>query len=226
MMTPRQRAAELALALAALFLALRLNYDSGLLAEANGRAAHVSNDLLWRCLPVLDTHLVFVWGFALFLAWLGFSALMWERRRCAYIAWSYALLTAVRSFFIILTPMRLPAEAAPIERDVLYAAVGKYFTFRCDLFFSAHTAMPFLAFLLFRGRRLKLSFLAFSLLLASAVLLGRLHYSIDVFAAFFITYALHKAEARFFQPAYCALRDRWFAGAAQPRLRQLERPGR
>lgn len=208
MMTPRQRVAELAAALGALTAALEANYHAGLLAEANGRNAHVSADLLWRWLPVWDTHLVFVWGFALFMAWLWIAALVWERRRCAYIAWSYALLTAVRSFFIILTPMRLPANAAPVERDFLYAAVGRFFTFRYDLFFSAHTAMPFLAFLLFRGRRLKLSFLFFSLLLASAVLLGRLHYSIDVFAAFFITYALHKAEARFFQPWYCRLRDR------------------
>jgi hypothetical protein len=78
-----------------------------------------------------------------------------------------------------------------------------------DLFFSAHTALPYLAFLLVRGTWIRLSFLLISLLLASAVLLGRLHYSIDVFAAFFITYALHKAEVRWFQPAYAAWRRRW-----------------
>lgn len=211
-----ERRAELAVALLALAGSLRLSYAAGLMAERRGRHAPVSPDLLWRWLPVWDTHTAFIWGFAAFLAWLFAAGLLFERRRCAYIAWSYALLTALRSFFIVLTPLSLPPDAAPLQGDALYAWIGHYLTFRYDLFFSAHTALPFLAFLVFRRPLVRLSFLAFSLGLALTVLLGRLHYSIDVFAAFFITYALHRAEARWFQPAYCALRDdaleRW-AGA-------------
>lgn len=206
-LSPAERWGELGLALLALAASLRLSYSAGLMAEAGGRRAPVSPDLLWRWLPVWDTHSLFTWGFAAFLAWLLAAGVLFERRRCAYIAWSYALLTAVRSFFIVLTPMSLPPEAAPMHGDALYAAIGHYLTFKYDLFFSAHTALPFLAFLVFRRTAVRLSFLLFSVVLALTVLLGRLHYSIDVFAAFFITYALHRAEARWFQPAYCALRD-------------------
>ena len=206
-MSPLERAGELALALSALAGSLRLSYAAGLAANEAGRHAAVAPDRVWSCLPVCDTRAVFIWGFAAFLLWLVAASLLFERRRCAYIAWSYALLTAVRSFFILLTPMSLPPEATRLEGDALYSWIGHYLTFKYDLFFSAHTALPFLAFLVFRRPLVRLSFLAFALTLALTVLLGRLHYSIDVFSAFFIVYALHLAEARWFQPVYCAWRD-------------------
>ena len=49
---------------------------------------------------------------------------------------------------------------------------------------------------------MSLSFLAISILMAATVLIGRFHYSIDVFAAFFITYAIHKLEAHHIQYVY------------------------
>jgi hypothetical protein len=89
--------------------------------------------------------------------------------------------------------MKLSAQALPVEGDPLFNAVGRFFTFRHDLFFSCHTAVPFLGFLLFRDRWARAVSLSLSLLLAAAVLLARQHYSIDVFGAYFITYALYSA---------------------------------
>lgn len=66
------------------------------------------------------------------------------------------------------------------------------FTFGGDLFFSGHTGAPFLLALMFwKDPRLRLTFLAATALFGAAVLLGHLHYSIDVFAAFFISYGIH-----------------------------------
>jgi hypothetical protein len=213
--SPGKRVAEFMISMAALAGALRLSFIAGNFAEANAVYAHPEPDLLWRWLPVVDTHVVFVWGFGAFLAWLIIVSLWRERRRAAYIAWSYALLIALRSFFIILTPMHLPPEAVSVDQGFLFEKFGKFLTFRHDLFFSAHTAMPYLAFLILRGPKIRASFMAFSVVLACAVLLGRLHYSIDVFGAYFITYALHRAEARWFQPAYGVWRRKWFETAAQ-----------
>lgn len=203
------RAAEFGVSLAALGAALVLNYVAGKAAQAAGLLAHSGPDLLWRWLPLVDTSLVFVWGFAAFVGWLVAVTLWRERRRAAYIAWSYALLIMVRSFFIVLTPMRLPPEAIRVDGGMLFDHVGRYLTFEHDLFFSSHTALPYLAFLILRGPWIRFSFLFLSVLLALAVLLGRLHYSIDVFGAYFITYAVHKAEVRWFQPAYAKWRRRF-----------------
>ncbi len=187
---------------AALAAALMINRSAGKMADAAGEAASTSPDLLLRWLPHWDTSVLFIYGFALFLLWLIYAGIRYERRRVPRILWAYAVLVAVRSFFIILTPMHTPPDQAVVIGDPLFAVFGQLLTFKHDLFFSSHTAMPFLAFLLFRGHWVRLSFLAISLVLGAAVLIGHFHYSIDVFGAVFITYALHALEARKIQYVY------------------------
>lgn len=182
-----------ALGLAALAVSLVLNYYLGMLSHAQGAQAHPSPDLLFRYLPLWDMRFFYVWGFGFFIALAVAAALLLERPRLGKLAWGFALLIAVRAVFIVLTPMRLPYEALPITGYAIYDAVGTKLTFEHDLFFSSHTAMPFLAYLLYRDKRLKAVFLGLSVLMAATVLLSRLHYSIDVFAAYFITYALRHA---------------------------------
>ena len=117
----------------------------------------------------------------------------------SYIVWSYAFLITVRSFFIILTPMQTPPEALLITNDWLYDNVGRYLTFQNDLFFSSHTALPYMGYLLFKERGVRFAFMALSVLLAVTVLCTRLHYSIDVAAAYFITYAVYRFEINWFK---------------------------
>ena len=171
----------------ALAAAMVVNQFAGRLADANGDAANTSPDLLLAWLPHWDTSILFIYGFTFLLLWLIYASIRYERRRIPRILWAYAILIVVRSFFIILTPMRTPPDHAVVAGDPLFAIFGRFLTFKHDLFFSSHTATPFLAFLLFRGPWVRLSFLAISLLMGATVLIGRFHYSIDVFAAFFIT---------------------------------------
>ncbi|MDD5304997.1 MAG: phosphatase PAP2-related protein [Elusimicrobia bacterium] len=186
----------------ALAAALVVNQFAGRMADAAGENAYTSPDLLLGWLPHWDTSVLFIYGFTFLLAWLFYAGFRYERRRAPRILWAYAVLVVVRSFFIILTPMRTPPDHAVVAGDPLFAIFGRFLTFKHDLFFSSHTATPFLAFLLFRGPWVRLSFLAISLLMAATVLIGRFHYSIDVFAAFFITYAVHKLEAHKIQRVY------------------------
>lgn len=61
------------------------------------------------------------------------------------------------------------------------------------MFFSGHTAIPFLGFLVFYEDKFMRYFcLAASVLMGATSLLTHQHYSIDVFSAFFITYATFK----------------------------------
>ena len=60
--------------------------------------------------------------------------------------------------------------------------------FKNALFFSGHTAVPFLGFLLFRKEKIGIFFLIATIVMALTVLFMHVHYSIDVFAALFITW--------------------------------------
>ena len=74
------------------------------------------------------------------------------------------------------------------------------FFYKNDLFFSAHTGIPFLAFLLFNkdNKWISYFFLISSFIMALTVLFMHVHYSIDVFAAYFITYSIYKVTDSIF----------------------------
>jgi len=72
-----------------------------------------------------------------------------------------------------------------------------------DMFFSGHTGMPFLLALMFWEDKLaRYISLTASCIFGAAVLFGHLHYSIDVFAAFFITYTIFQIAQKFFPEDY------------------------
>lgn len=215
----RLELAEHAGGISALWLSLLANYYAGRWASEMGSQSVQAEDLLLRVLPVVDARFLFTWGFGAFLAAVVSLTLWRERERMPWIAWSFALLILVRSACIVLTPLRSPDGALWVDGDWLYEGLGRYLTFKHDLFFSSHTASPFMAFLLFRDRRIKLAFLAFSLTLALTVLLARMHYSIDVAAAFAFTYAIHHANRRFLRAPYRAWRRKWLGeGAGRARV--------
>ena len=189
--------------------AMYLNYYAGKYADKAGEMASTSPDIVLSFLPVVDMRFFFVWGFAFFLAFAIIVGIWKEWRRAAYILWMYCLVIAARSFFIVLTPMKMPIDALPLQGEWLYEVFGRYMTFRHDLFFSSHTAFPYLGFLLFRTRWAQWVFLLLSFLLAASVLLCRYHYSIDVAAAYFITYAIYRLEKRYFRARYRGWRRRW-----------------
>lgn len=176
-------------ALAALAGAVGLHYGACRLAERLGDQACPSPDLLLGILPVLDLRFLYLWGPPAFVAFLVVVAVWRERPRLAYLARMVAGLILAKSVLMVLTPMRIPAGALPVEGTFFYDTLGRFFTVRNDLFFSLHTALPFLGCLLLSDSWARGACLAFSLAMAATVLLSRMHYSVDVAAAYFVTYA-------------------------------------
>jgi membrane-associated phospholipid phosphatase len=83
----------------------------------------------------------------------------------------------------------------------------RYVSSGADLFFSGHTGLPFLMSLLFwENKKLRYIFLFCSVAAAVAVILGHLHYTIDVFSAFFITYGVFHISQRIFKRDYSLFR--------------------
>jgi membrane-associated phospholipid phosphatase len=78
---------------------------------------------------------------------------------------------------------------------VEFFGTGK--TLTKDLFFSGHTATLFILFLVSKKKIIKTVFLISTIAVAISVLLQHVHYTIDVFAAVFFTYACYKLIYKF-----------------------------
>jgi hypothetical protein len=122
-----------------------------------------------------------------------------EPKRAPFVIKSVALFIVIRATFITLTRLGPSPITTPINPNNLMSQLimGK------DFFFSGHTGLPFLLSLIFWDHKLARGLtLAASLIFGLAVLLGHLHYSIDVFSAFFISYSIYHLARYFFATDY------------------------
>jgi hypothetical protein len=145
----------------------------------------VVTDIILDHIPVLDIDLIFSYGLLLVLATIFAYVAFYKVKDFHRITFQLSILVLVRSFFITLTHLGMPAHAIAVTDAPQFLQILNYHN---DLFFSGHTAIPFMAFLVFKGEKIRFFFLAMTLILAATVLFMHVHYSIDVFSAFFITY--------------------------------------
>ncbi|MDD5721127.1 MAG: phosphatase PAP2-related protein [Candidatus Pacebacteria bacterium] len=156
----------------------------------NRSASSSVTDIILSNTRVYDVSVIFVWGAILLVAIGAFIALN-KPNRAPFLMKSIAVFTFIRSVFISLThispfPTRVVIDSPFFNREVF----NGIFTGN-DLFFSGHTGIPFLLALIFwEDEMLRFIFLAFSVMFAIVVLLGHLHYSIDVLSAYFITFSI------------------------------------
>lgn len=161
---------------------------------ATEHASSPVTDLILSNTPKLNVDLLFVYGtfFGVIVAVLLCFA---HPKRLPYALYTTALFYIIRSAFVTLTHI---APFEPQISDEFGQTINRMF-FGADLFFSAHTGLPFLGALVFwHERKIRYFFLGLSVFFATIVLLGHLHYSIDVAAAYFITYTIFKISERLF----------------------------
>jgi len=175
-----------------LIASLGFNYFAGQYADLS--ASNSVTDIILDHIPVFNVDFLFIYGFGIFLVFVLFLIII-EPKRLPFVFKSLALLIAIRSFFVVLTHIA-PLSSIP-SADM--GAIVRRLTFSADLFFSAHTGIPFLFALIFwKHQILRLVFLGFSVFFGVIVLLGHLHYSIDVFAAYFITFTIYSIAKKIF----------------------------
>jgi hypothetical protein len=133
---------------------------------------------------------IFVWG-AVILTVFGLIVFLKKINYAPFVMKCIALFTLIRSVFISLTHISpFPTHALITSAFFNKEAFSGILTGN-DLFFSGHTGLPFLfALICWDNKFLRYAFLSFSIVFAVVVLLGHLHYSIDVLSAYFITYAI------------------------------------
>ena len=146
------------------------------------------NDIILDNIPTINVEWMFSYGMVVFLLILVCYVLFFKVKQFHKAVFSFSTLILVRSFFITLTHIGNPADAIIITG---IPGIYQSLNFHNDLFFSGHAAIPFMSFLLFNNEKIGMFFLFMTVVFSITVLLMHVHYSIDVFAAFFITYAVY-----------------------------------
>ncbi len=176
-----------------LIAALYVNFYASIYATTS--ASNSVTDIILSNVRVYDVDTLFIYGTLIFWYFFSFLCFIYPQR-VPYLFKSISLFVLIRAVFISLT------HIAPFATTVVITpvAIVNKFTFGADLFFSGHTGLPFLLALIFwKHKTLRVFFLFSSVFFAIVVLLGHIHYSIDVFAAFFITYTIHKLTTVLFK---------------------------
>jgi hypothetical protein len=181
-----------------LLLVASLSLNSFADVYTTRRASNPVTDIILDNIPVYNVNFIFFEGFAVF--WIFVIMLqIREPKGLPFVLKSVALFIIIRSIFISLTHLAIPPNHSHLQPARLY----KRLTSQDDLFFSSHTGLPFLMSLIYwEDKRLRKIFLASTFFFGATVLLGHLHYSIDVFSAFFITHGIFHIAKTFFAKDY------------------------
>lgn len=174
--------------LSAVLFALSIVANTYAGVYATEQASNSVTDIILSNTPVFDIDGFFVYG-VFFLIGFIFLLLLAHPKRIPFTLHSLTLFYVIRAGFVSLThlgPYPLHATLDFTNRFVLLLFGGN------DLFFSGHVGAPFLMALLFwKEKLLRYIFLAWSVFFAVVVLLGHIHYSIDVASAFFISFCIY-----------------------------------
>ncbi|HNS20173.1 MAG TPA: hypothetical protein PKH24_06720 [Sedimentisphaerales bacterium] len=171
-------------------IALCMDYYCGAYVTAT-KGAKVP-DLILDRFQAIDMGFLFVYGYMALIVTMFLYPAFFRVRTLHIVAIQFSLLLMLRSVFMLFTHMETPAGAISVGFPTFFEKLY----FENDMFFSGHTAMPFLGFYLFRHSPLRYLFFVGGIVMGIVVLAMHLHYSIDVFGAFFMTYCSYRMGQR------------------------------
>ena len=186
----------ISLAWGVLFLVVGVVVTFYAIVYATQSASNSVTDIILSNIPVFDVDAIFVWGPVIF--WVIMAGYVFVHPRSApFTLKSIGLFLVIRSFFVVLTHIQpFPTH---IHIDTTSGILG-VFTSGSDLFFSSHTGLPFLMAMIFWDDVVVRIFsIMSSVFFGAIVLMAHEHYSIDVFAAFFITYTISHIARKWFR---------------------------
>jgi hypothetical protein len=191
-----QRIRSLFISIFFLACALVLQFYAG-----NYTALHATTpvgDIFLDNIPVINLNPIIIEG-ALWAILFSCVLMLFRPRYILFILKTVTVFVVVRSFFMVITHVGIyPGQTVPGPGffDHLYVVLN----LQTGYFFSAHTGLTFLMALIFWNEKFwRYIFICLSLLFGISVLLAHVHYSIDVFAAPFMTYGIFKLSEYFFK---------------------------
>ena len=194
-------------------LALIIQISAGRYSSKQAAQAPSANDLFLDNVPVVHLDLLIVGGGILTWAILAFLFAK-HHRHLLFGLKAVSLFIIVRAFFINLTHLGLYPTTLFEPPAGALGSIYNLFTFQGNFFFSGHTGFPFLLALIFwHEKHIRRFFLSLSVLFGAAVLLAHVHYSIDIFAAPFITYGVFACARKIFYADYHVLHEKYLKGS-------------
>lgn len=201
------RKQSLYLGLFLIVIAVFVQISAGQYSAHRALLAPPESDIFLDNLPVINMGFFLV-GFIVLFWVFSCSLLVLRPRYLLFGLKAIALFVITRAFFMNLTREGIyPGGIAP---NVSNLGFGVYhlLTFQGNLFFSGHTAFPFLMALIFWNKTFwRRFFLIATVAFGAAVLLAHVHYSIDVFAAPFIVYGVFVITTKLFPHDYALFKD-------------------
>jgi hypothetical protein len=196
----KEKIRSLCVALLLIALALTFQYYSSVYSTHN--SSRFVGDIFLDNLPVVNMNAIISEG-ALLVILISLVLLLLEPKYLLFTMKAVAIFIAVRAFFVAATHLGIyPDQIVPNSNDFL-DRVYLGLNLQAGYFFSAHTGLPFLAALILWNRRfLRYFYFVLSGIFGAAVLLAHVHYSIDVFAAPFMTYSIFKLAQYLFPDDY------------------------
>ncbi len=154
-------------------------------------------DILFSIIPKYDLSILYFLGmWILFPLGIGYT-LYKIPEKIPFIIFTFSLFFFIRGICISSTYIGIPPDHITPHLHIPINIFSIVQFFRNDLFFSGHTGIPFLISLFFWNfpffRNL---FISISILMAFTVISMRIHYSIDIIGAYFITYGIFKISVR------------------------------
>ncbi len=184
------------LGLSILFLIVGLVSTFFAIIYATDSASRPVTDIILSNIPVFNLDWAFVYGPVVFWVMIAVYLLVFDPQKIPFSLKAISLFLVIRSVSISLTHIAPFPTHAQIDISGFFGV----FTNGSDLFFSSHTGMPFLmALILWNNKIMKYFSIVASIFFGVVVLLTHLHYSIDVFAAFFITYSIYVLGKKWFK---------------------------
>ena len=149
-----------------LIIALVINFYAGTYATES--ASSPVKDLILSNIPVFDVDIIFIYG--PLVLWLFVATLsLYDPKKIPFIFKSIALFIVIRSVFITLT------HIGPFPDQIAL-----------DI---SHNG--WINHIFWNNKLLRVIFIVTAVFFGIIVLMGHLHYSIDVLSAFFITYTIY-----------------------------------
>lgn len=195
----------LSIAISIFLLALTVQYVTHKYVGSYVSGTRVG-DFLLDNIPAINVDFFIIQG-TLLLTLVLILLLVANPKHLLFSLKSLGLFIIIRSFFVSLTHLGANLNQISFDANTIgFKIYDLLYTTQNDFFFSGHVGIPFLFALIFwKATFWRYLFFITSFLLGVGMILGHLHYSIDVFAAPFITYSIFAISRNVFKKDFALI---------------------